>query len=66
VCKPVDADDVSDSVQAGKWDLATEGDKALGVVDDPLTPQIEGDVADYLEPTAYDLVEPDFDQAGWS
>jgi hypothetical protein len=65
VCKPVDADDVSDSVKAGKWDLAIEGDKALGVVDDPLTPQIEGDVADYLEPTAYDLVEPDFDQAVW-
>jgi hypothetical protein len=65
-CKSIDTDDVVDSVKAGKWDLVTEGDKALGsVVDDPLTPEVEGDLADYLEPTSEDLVDPDFSQAPW-
>jgi hypothetical protein len=64
-CKPIDTDDV-DSLKAGNWDLVTEGDKALGgVVDDPLTPENEGEVAGYLEPAADDLVEPDFSQASW-
>jgi hypothetical protein len=65
-CKPIDTDDVADSVKAGNWDLITEGDKALGgIVDDPLAPEIEGDVADYFEPTAQDLAEPDFSEASW-
>jgi hypothetical protein len=64
-CKPIDTDDVS-SLKAGNWDLVTEGDKALGgVVDDPLTPENEGEGAGYLERAAEDLVEPDFSQASW-
>jgi hypothetical protein len=57
-CKPIDTDDIVDSV------------KALGgVMDDPLTPEIEGDIAvpadDYHAPTADDLVDPDFSEAVW-
>jgi hypothetical protein len=63
-CKPIDTDD--DSLKAGNGDLVTDGDKALGgVVDDPLTPENEGEDAGYLESTADDLVEPDFSQASW-
>jgi hypothetical protein len=65
-CKPIDTDDVVDSVKAGKWDVVSEGDKALGaVIDDPLTPVNEGDVADHLAPTTDDLVDPDFSHAAW-
>jgi hypothetical protein len=65
-CKPIDTDVVMDSLKAGNWDLVTEGDKALGgLVDDPLTPENEGEGVGYLEPTADDLVEPDFSQASW-
>jgi hypothetical protein len=63
-CKPIDTDD--DSLKAGNWNLVTEGDKALGgVVDGRLTPENEGEGVGYLEPTADDLVEPDFSQASW-
>jgi hypothetical protein len=55
-----------DSLKARHWDLVTEGDKALGgVVEEPLTPENEGEAAGYLDPTADDLVEPDFSQAAW-
>jgi hypothetical protein len=65
-CKPIDTDVVMDSLKAGNWDRVTEGDKALGgLVDDPLTPENEGEGVGYLEPTADDLVEPDFSQASW-
>jgi hypothetical protein len=64
-CTPIDTDDVG-SPKAGNWDLVTEGDKALGgVVDDPLTPENEGEGAGYLERAAEDLVEPDFSEASW-
>lgn len=64
-CKPIDVDDILDS-KAGKWDLADEGDKALdGIVDDPLTPEIEGDLAAYPAGPAEDLLDPDFSPAAW-
>jgi hypothetical protein len=60
-CRPVDADG-----WAGKWDMIEEGDKALGgVVDDPLTPEIEGDLAAYPAGPAQDLVDTDFSPAAW-
>jgi hypothetical protein len=62
-CTPVDADD---SDFAGKWDIITDGDKALGgVVDDPQTPEIEGDLATYPAGPAQDLVDTDFSPAAW-
>ncbi|HET6731418.1 IniB N-terminal domain-containing protein [Mycobacterium sp.] len=61
-CKPVD--DESDF--AAKWDIITEGDTALGgVVDDPLTPEIEGDLAAHPAGPAQDLVDTDFSPAAW-
>lgn len=63
-CKPIDADDFSD--KSGKWDIVEEGDKALGgVVDDPLTPEIEGDLAAYPAGPAQDLLDTDFSPAAW-
>jgi hypothetical protein len=60
-CRPVD-----DSDFAAKWDIVEAGDKALGgVVDDPLTPQIEGDLAAYPAGPAQDLVDTDFSPAVW-
>jgi hypothetical protein len=69
-CRPIDDDSIAESLKAGKWNLVEQGDKALGgVVDDPLTPEIEGIVVgpagDYPEPTAEDLVDPDLSQAAW-
>ena len=57
-CKPIDDDDIVDSA------------KALdGVVDDPLTREIEGDLDasadDYRAQPLEDLVDPDFSQASW-
>lgn len=64
-CKPIEADDVGDFVNAGKWDLGAEGEKALGgTVDDPLTPEIEADLA-YPTPPVEGLVDPDFSPAAW-
>jgi hypothetical protein len=62
-CRPADADD---SDLARKWDIITDGDKALGgVVDDPLTPEIEGGLAAYPAGPAQDLVDTDFTPAAW-
>jgi hypothetical protein len=60
-CKAAD-----DSDFARKWDIITEGDNALGgVVDDPVTPEIEGDLAAYPAGPAQDLVDTDFSPAAW-
>jgi hypothetical protein len=69
-CKPIDADDIVDSVKAGKWDRAVEGEKALGgVLDDPLTTELEGDLIGpdgaYPTPPGEDLVDVDFSPAAW-
>ncbi len=57
-CTPIDADDIVDS------------DKALdGVVDDPLTQEIDGDLDastdDYRAQPVEDLIDPDFSPAAW-
>ena len=57
-CRPIDADDMADSA------------KALGgVVDDPMTQEIEGDLDastdDYRAQPVEDLIDPDFSPAAW-
>lgn len=57
-CKPIDDDDIVDSA------------KALdGVVDDPLTQEIEGDpdasTDDYRAQPVEDLIDPDFSPVAW-
>ena len=56
-CKPVEADEI------------LESGKALGgVIDDPLTPEIEDDLAstdDYDALRMDDLADPDFSPAAW-
>ena len=56
-CKPVEADEILES-----------GKTLGGVIDDPLTPEIEDDLAstdDYDTLRMDDLVDPDFSPAAW-
>lgn len=69
-CAPDTEDSPSVVEPVGTWESTDEGDKVLGaVVDDPLTPEIEGPPEDYPEAAdeqmARELVEPDFSAVVW-